>query len=111
MDIGCWLWFHLCLDEGDKAPEQIPPNKLILACVQEVAKATPNATEKSRRKRLKEKFKNNYSRIMKIVEEQAFDEATEARGDLEMIGEIFKRREIGFDLKAAALKNTIALKE
>jgi hypothetical protein len=71
--------------------------------------ATLRASETSRRKTLKKKFKERYSEIMeKVVRMQSLDAFHELHRDLKTIAEIFERRGIGFDFHAQNFKETIA---
>lgn len=108
IEIGCWLWFHLCLDEGDEPPAVCPPDDLIDECVRDTAKATPRASEESRRRTLKRKFKNCYGEIMnKVKGSLSLDAAVCLSKDLATIAEIFERRGIGFDLHAKKFREAI----
>ncbi len=108
IEIGCWLWFHLCLDEADKPPAVCPPDDLVDECVRSTAKVTPRAREESRRRTLKRKFKKRYPEIMnKVSESQSLDVIEGLSKDLATIAEIFERRGIGFDLRAKKFEETI----
>lgn len=108
LQVGYWVWAYLDLSEN--APDEQPPRDVIRKAAGQVATDTLFATKESRKTHLTRKFIKEWRRIMKVIEEQAFDESVDNFQDLEDIAEMFARRQIGFDWGAHAIKKRLDAK-